>query len=95
MAIRLSPKARTNRLVAIARAAEGGHVLKATVTAPAESGRANEALLRLLVRTWDLPRQDPSIITGLTSRNKIVQVAGEPRRLIEKVTPEIAHLPGR
>ena len=95
VAIRLSPKARTDRLVAIAEAAGGGHVLKATVTAPAEFGRANEALLRLLARAWDLPRQDLSIISGLASRNKIVHVAGEPQRLNEKVALEIARLSGR
>ena len=75
-------------------AAGGGHVLKATVTAPAEAGRANEALLHLLARAWHLPRRDLSIIAGSTSRNKVVRVAGDPQRLVEQVAPEIARLPG-
>jgi uncharacterized protein YggU (UPF0235/DUF167 family) len=37
VAIRLSPRARTDRLVAVAPSAAGGHVLKATVTAPVEA----------------------------------------------------------
>jgi hypothetical protein len=94
LAIRLSPRARTDRLVAVALSAEGRHVLKATVTAPAETGRANEALLRLLARAWRLPRRDLSIIAGSTSRNKIVRIAGDPQRLVEQVAPEIARLPG-
>jgi uncharacterized protein YggU (UPF0235/DUF167 family) len=93
LAIRLSPRARTDRLVSVAAAAEGGRVLKATVTAQAEGGRANDALLHLLARTWHLPRRDLSIIAGSTGRNKIVRVAGDPEYLVEKVAPEIARLP--
>jgi hypothetical protein len=94
VAIRLSPRARNDRLVAVAASAAGGHVLKATVTAPAEAGRANEALLQLLARAWHLRRGDLSIIAGSTSRNKIVRVAGHPQRLAEQLAPEIARLPG-
>jgi uncharacterized protein len=93
VAIRLSPRAKADRLLAIA-AAEGGRVLKASVTAPAERGLANEALLQLLARAWRLPRRNLSIATGSTSRNKAVRVAGDPRRMIDKITPKIADLPG-
>lgn len=94
MAIRLLPRARVDPLVAIASATDGRRVLKATVTAPPDAGRANEALLQLLARAWHIPRRDISIISGLTSRNKAVRVAGDPQRLIEKIAPEIARLPG-
>jgi uncharacterized protein (TIGR00251 family) len=91
--IRLSPRGKANRLLAIV-AAEGGRVIKASVTAPAEAGRANEALLRLLARAWRLPRRDLSIIAGATSRSKAVHVAGDPQQLIDKIAPEIASLAG-
>ena len=94
IAIRLSPRARSDRLVAVAALAGGGRVLKATVTAPAEAGRANEALLQLLANAWKVPRRDLSIIAGLTSRNKVVRVSGDPQRLVERLAPEIARLPG-
>jgi len=94
VSIRLSPRSRSDRLVAVAASADGGHVLKATVAAPAEAGRANEALLQLLARAWHVPRRDLSIIGGLTSRSKIVRVAGDPQRLVEQLAPEIAGLPG-
>jgi len=93
VAIRLSPRAKGDRLLAIA-AVEGGRVVKASATAPAERGRANEALLQLLARAWHLRRGDLSIITGSTSRNKAVRVAGDPRRLIDRIALEIADLPG-
>jgi len=94
VAIRLSPGARTDRLVMIAATAEGGRVLKASVTAPAEGGRANEALLQLLASAWHLPRRNLSIVAGSTSRNKAVQMAGDPQQLIDKIALEIARLPG-
>jgi uncharacterized protein (TIGR00251 family) len=94
LAVRLSPRARTDRLVAVAAMAGGGRVLKATVSAPAEAGRANEALLQLLAGAWHLPRRDFSIIAGSASRNKTVRIAGDPQGLVEKVIPEIARLPG-
>ena len=79
--------------MAVAASAASGHVLKATITAPAEAGRANEALLHLLARAWRIPRRDHSIVAGSASRNKIVRVAGDPQCLVEQVAPEIARLP--
>jgi uncharacterized protein len=94
VAIRLSPRARSDRLLGIGAAAQGGRAVKASVSAPAQDGRANEALLRLLARAWDLPRRDLSIVAGAASRNKTLHVAGDPHRLIAKLTGAIAGLPG-
>ena len=94
VAIRLSPRAKSDRLLGIIATAEGGRTVKASVTAPARDGQANQALLQLLARTWCLPRRDLSIVVGASSRSKIVRVAGEPHRLIAKLFSEIASLPG-
>ena len=94
VAIRLSPRAKSDRLLGIIATAEGGRTVKASVTAPAQDGRANEALLQLLARAWRLPRRDLSIVVGTASRSKIVRVAGEPRQLIARLSGEIASLPG-
>jgi uncharacterized protein (TIGR00251 family) len=94
VAIRLTPRAKANRLLATATT-EAGRVIKASVTAVPEKGRANEALLELLARAWDLPRRDLSIVAGSTSRNKAVRIAGDPRQLIDKIATEIASLPAR
>jgi uncharacterized protein len=93
VAIRLSPRARSDRLLGIIATAEGGRTVKASVTAPAQDGRANEALLQLLARVWRLPRRDLSIAAGPASRNKTVRVAGDPRQLLAKLADEIANLP--
>jgi len=94
VAIRLAPRAKFDRLLGIAVAADGGRALKVAVTAPARDGRANEALLQLLARAWHLPRRNLSIVAGAASRNKTVRVAGDPSQLIAKLSVEIAGLPG-
>jgi uncharacterized protein YggU (UPF0235/DUF167 family) len=89
VAIRVSPGARTDRLIEIAVGVEGRRVLRA-----AEGGRANEALMRLLARAWDLPRRDLSIVAGAAGRNKTVRMAGDAQRLMDKIRPAIAAMPG-
>ena len=80
VAIRLSPRARAERIDGIA---EGR--LRIAVTAPPAENRANDALLRLLAREWRLPLRDLSIAAGGKSRNKIVHVAGDAAALIARL----------
>jgi len=85
IAVRLTPRARADRIDGIARLADGSLVLKAAVTAPPEDGRANEALLRLLADAWKQPRRDLSLAAGAKSRNKLVHVAGDPAVLLRRI----------
>ena len=94
MAIRLSPRAKSDRLIRVSVTPEGGHVIKAAVTAAAQKGQANEALLHLLARVWRLPPRDLSIIAGAGSRNKFVRIAGDTQQLLANISEEIARLPG-
>jgi uncharacterized protein YggU (UPF0235/DUF167 family) len=94
VAVRLWPRAKFDRLIGLVPTAGGGCTVKASVAAPAEDGRANEALLRLLAHAWQLPRRDLSIVAGLASRNKTVRVAGDPHRLSAKLAGAILGLPG-
>ena len=93
MAIRLTPRARADRLDGIARSADGAPVLKASVTAPPAEGRANDALLALLAKSWGVPRRDLAIIGGIKSRSKIVHVAGDPAELLKRLAALLASLP--
>ena len=81
-------------MLAVVAMAEGKRAVRASVTAPPEDGRANEALLQLLARTWRLPRRDLSIVGGAASRYKTVRVAGDPRSLGNRLGALIAALPG-
>lgn len=93
MAIHVSPGRRTDRLIGLGAMGVDRRVLKATVAAPAEDGRANAALLRLVARSWRLPQRDLSIVQGARSRNKVVRIAGDPQQLMPKIAAEIARLP--
>ena len=53
-----------------------GDLLVVRVTAAPVDGAANEALVRVLAKALGLPRRDVVIVSGATSRTKIVEVAG-------------------
>jgi len=53
-----------------------GDVLRLRVTAPAQRGKANEAVLRLLAAALGIERRRLRIVRGQTSRHKLVSVDG-------------------
>ena len=53
-----------------------GGAWKVRVTAPAEAGRANDAVVRLLADTLALPRTSVTLVSGHSARDKIVELAG-------------------
>ena len=81
IAVRLTPKARRNRIGPVARDAEGAFAFKAQVTAPPEAGKANAALVKLVAKKLGVAKSRVSIAAGATSRRKILQVAGDTRAL--------------
>lgn len=53
-----------------------GEGWRARVAAPPERGRANEALVKLLAGSLDVPRSRISVVGGQTARKKIVEIDG-------------------
>jgi hypothetical protein len=53
-----------------------GDALLIRLNAPPLDGAANEALIRLLAETLDIPKRDIAVISGERSRTKRVRVAG-------------------
>ncbi|MBM3565478.1 MAG: DUF167 domain-containing protein [Alphaproteobacteria bacterium] len=80
--VRLTPKAAAERLGGLHTDPDGRCALKVAVTAPAENGRANAALIALLAKAWRMPKTAISLIAGNSSRTKTMLVAGEPRALL-------------
>jgi uncharacterized protein (TIGR00251 family) len=82
--LRVSPGARRSELVG-----PYGDGWKVRVSAPAEDGRANDAVLRLIADTLDVPRRSLTLVSGHGARDKVVSLGGLDgeelqRRLAEK-----------
>lgn len=86
ISVRLNPGAGRTGIDGLAERA-GGHIaLKARVTAAPEKGKANDALLKLLSKTWGIPKSRMTVVAGRTDRNKIIHVDGEPDALMQTLT---------
>jgi len=62
-----------------------GDALKLRLRAPPVDGKANEALVRLLAALCDLPRSRVILISGETSRDKRVLLAGIPSARVANI----------
>ena len=78
--LRAQPRARRTAL----ELGDNG-TLKATVTAPAEDGRANAAIVELLAAAWRLPKSAFAVTRGATGRDKVVSVSGDPAVLAVRI----------
>jgi len=58
--------------------------LKVRLTAPPVDGAANEALIALLAERLGLPKRSISIVSGVTGRQKIVEIVGMAEEEVEK-----------
>ena len=77
--IYLQPKSSKNEIVGPYR--DG---IKIRVTAPPAEGKANDALIRFLARTLEIPLSCIEIIKGHHSREKTVKISGAgPHELLD------------
>jgi len=81
LAVRLTPKGGRDAIDGIARRADGRVVLKARVRPAAEDGAANAALRALVADRLRLAASTVTLVSGATSREKTLMIAGDPARL--------------
>lgn len=86
VSIRVSPRAARERIGEVVAEADGGRMIKLSVTAAPERGKANEAAIRLLAKAWRVPKSSLSVVSGATERRKTIHVAGEPEDLVRRLT---------
>jgi hypothetical protein len=77
--LRVTPGARSAGI-----AGRHGDAWKVRVTAAAERGRANDAVLRLLADTVRVPLEDITLVWGHGSREKTVELTGIETALVER-----------
>lgn len=69
--VRLAPGASRNELGGLFTDAQGRVMIRAQVTAIPENGKANDALVKLLSKSWRIPKSALRLIGGHTDRIKV------------------------
>jgi len=85
VAVRLTPKGGRDAVEGWDQSSDGLFHLKARVRAVPEDGKANEALLALLAKTFALPKSALHLASGATARLKQIEIAGDPKALAAKL----------
>jgi hypothetical protein len=81
LTVRVQPRASRSRI-----AGTHGDALKVQVTAPPVGGAANEAVVALLAESFAVRRADVCVVSGSTSRTKVVDIAGaDPAILLDRL----------
>lgn len=92
--LRVQPGARREGIDGAVALDDGRIVLRLRVTAPPDGGRANAAAIRLLAKSWGLPKGALAVVAGQTARRKTLSVAGDARALKPRLEAWLADLGG-
>jgi hypothetical protein len=75
LAVRALPGAKKTAIVGVYGESDTAQ-LKVAVQAPPIEGRANEALIAFLAKTFDLPKSSVALVSGELSRSKVFLLRG-------------------
>jgi uncharacterized protein (TIGR00251 family) len=78
--VRLVPRASRDEITGVL---DG--VLRVRLHAPPVDGAANDALVAFLADRLDVPRRGVRIVTGATSRTKVIEVEGVSSAAVERL----------
>ncbi|MGZ8846576.1 MAG: DUF167 domain-containing protein [Pyrinomonadaceae bacterium] len=80
-AVRVVPRASRSEI-----AGEYDGALRVRIAAPPVEGAANRELIRLLAKTFKLPKNAIEIVSGAGSKSKIVRIQGGDAVKLEELT---------
>lgn len=83
--VRVAPKAARTGVQGTCREPDGGIALKVSLAAPAEGGKANAELVRMLARQWRVPQSRIAIARSPHARRKTLRIAGDPDELLGRL----------
>jgi uncharacterized protein (TIGR00251 family) len=72
--VKLTPKASRDEVKGWAVGADSKKILKCSVTAPPDKGKANEALIELLAGHFGVAKSAIRLIKGQMSRQKLIEI---------------------
>uniref|UniRef100_Q01Y90 UPF0235 protein Acid_4414 n=1 Tax=Solibacter usitatus (strain Ellin6076) TaxID=234267 RepID=Q01Y90_SOLUE len=79
LTVRVHPRARRSEITG-----RLGDAWKLALAAPPVDGKANDECVRFLAGWAGVPRSRVRIVTGLTSRIKVVEIEGVPQEDLER-----------
>lgn len=87
MAVRLkvTPKSASARIGEVAEDASGARFLRVHVCEVPDKGKANAAVIKLIAKTWGLPKSTIEVVSGASDRNKVIAITGEPDALMTRL----------
>ena len=68
IAVRVTPKASRDRITV------EGDQIRVYVTAVPENGKANASVVKLLSKALGVPKSRLTVVKGVTSRDKVIQI---------------------
>jgi uncharacterized protein (TIGR00251 family) len=74
LVIKVIPNAKQNEIATDIIDLLGVRNLRIRINQPPEDGKANKAVIDLLAQYLNVKKRDISIVSGLTSRNKLIEV---------------------
>jgi len=84
ISVKVQPGASKNELLGLK-----GDVLRLKIAAPPEKGKANKELVDFLSQRLGIPKADIAIVSGHTSRQKVVSVIGLSREeILKRLLPQ-------
>lgn len=83
VAVHVVPRSARNMIVGI-----HGGALRIRLNAPPVGGAANDALIAIIAKVLGMPQRQVEIISGHTSRRKVVSISGLSRDVVERKLTE-------
>lgn len=89
LSVRVTPGGGRNAISGMAADADGNKFLRVVVTAAPENGKANAAVVKLLAKTWKVPKSAIRVAAGATGRRKTLEITGDARQVAERINATV------
>jgi hypothetical protein len=89
--LKINPNSFTNKIDSLLEGEYGHKILRISVTALPEQGKANIMVIELLAKQWKLKKSQIKVKKGKSSRDKLIHISGDPKVLLQhlqKYSPE-------
>jgi uncharacterized protein (TIGR00251 family) len=77
ISVKVIPGAKKSEIIDLGKDLNGRKCFKIKVNQPPEDGKANQAVIEMVARYFQVKKNEVTIISGFTSKNKILEIATE------------------